>query len=92
VPKGIEMDIFSCKALTQGASWSALLAVILMVCPQCAKAQGASPESAASLFPGGGLVSYDSVFATRGVFASPAGNMPSTDSLTSLGGFIAISP
>ena len=35
-------------------------------------AQGPAPETAPPLFPGGGLVSYSSVFATRG--AAPAAN------------------
>ncbi|HEX2664207.1 MAG TPA: hypothetical protein VHM93_15345 [Candidatus Acidoferrum sp.] len=68
------MDIASRKALLRGAGLLALLAV----CAQTAGAQGASPETAASLFPGGGLVSYNSVFTTRGVFPSSTGNMPST--------------
>ena len=68
------MDIASRKALLRGAALLALLAVWA----QTAGAQGASPETAASLFPGGGLVSYNSVFTTRGVFPSSTGNMPST--------------
>ena len=68
------MDIVSRKALLHGAGLLAFLAV----CPQTARAQGASPETAATLFPGGALVSYDSAFATRDAFASSSGNMPST--------------
>jgi hypothetical protein len=71
------MDIISPKARSRGAGCAALLA-LLPVCAQTARAQSPSPETAASLFPGGGLVSYNSVFATRSVFASSAGNMPST--------------
>lgn len=72
------MNMDSRKALSQCAGCSALLAAILMVCPPWAKAQGASPETAATLFPGGALVSYNSVFATRGMFPSSLGKMPST--------------
>lgn len=68
------MDLVLRKALLRCAS----LLAYLVVCAQTAGAQGASPETAASLFPGGGLVSYSSVFTTRGVFPSSAGNMPST--------------
>ena len=71
------MDIISPKVRSRGAGCAALLA-LLPVCAPTARAQGPSPETAASLFPGGALVSYNSVFATRSVFASSAGNMPST--------------
>lgn len=41
-------------------------------------AQGAAPETAPPLFPGGGLVSYNSIFTTRGLPSGPAGEIPST--------------
>ena len=69
------MDTTLCKLLLDGERYVALFAVLLMVCPPRAGAQGASPESAASLFPGGALVSYNSVFTTGSVWT---GNMPST--------------
>ena len=71
------MDIVLRKVLLRGSGGAALLAV-LAACAPVAAAQGASPETAATLFPGGALVSYNSVFTTRSVFASPTGNMPST--------------
>lgn len=71
------MDDFLRKVLSRGAGCVACLA-LLAVCAQTARAQGAAPETAASLFPGGALVSYNSVFATRGVFASSAANLPPT--------------
>src|SRR5262249_42317014 len=43
-----------------------------------AHAQGAAPETAPTLFPGGGLVSYNSVFTTRGLMAEAGGNIPAT--------------
>lgn len=42
-----------------------------------AAGQGAAPETAPPLFPGGGLVSYNSIFTTRGVMPQPA-NIAST--------------
>jgi len=38
----------------------------LLLCASAAFAQGAAPETAPPLFPGGGLISYNSVFTTRG--------------------------
>ena len=55
----------------------ALLAV-LAICARRAGAQGAAPETAPPLFPGGALVSYNSIFSTRGTFAASAGNIPAT--------------
>jgi hypothetical protein len=43
-----------------------------------AYAQGAAPESAPPLFPGGGLVSYNSVFSTRGEMLAAPGVVPPT--------------
>ena len=39
-------------------------------------AQGPAPETAPPLFPGGGLVSYNSVFTTRGEMAGALGTLP----------------
>jgi len=44
--------------------WAVLLAVCFLGL-QVAKAQGPAPETAPSLFPGGALISYNSVFETR---------------------------
>ena len=38
-----------------------------------ARAQGPAPETAPPLFPGGGLVSYNSTFTTRGPLQGPSG-------------------
>jgi hypothetical protein len=43
-----------------------------------ARGQGSAPETAPPLFPGGGLVSYNSIFTTREVMPQLAGNIPST--------------
>lgn len=43
-----------------------------------ASAQGPAPETAPPLFPGGGLISYNSIFTTRGLISDPSGNIPLT--------------
>jgi hypothetical protein len=72
------MDIVSPTLFSFRAVHVVLLTLLIVVSVPRARAQGASPETAATLFPGGALVSYNSVFATRAVFASSTGNMPST--------------
>lgn len=71
------MVIVSRKALSQGTASAALLA-LLAITAQRAGAQGPAPETAPPLFPGGALVSYGSVFSTRGMSAATAGNVPAT--------------
>lgn len=71
------MGIPSRKALSRAASCFVFL-VLLTFCPKKAGAQGAAPETAAPLFPGGGLVSYNSVFTTRGAFAGANGTVFAT--------------
>lgn len=56
----------------------ALLAIVCtVVFSGAALAQGPAPETAAPLFPGGALVSYNSVFTTRGV-TSEGPDVPAT--------------
>ena len=43
-----------------------------------AKAQGPAPETAPPLFPGGGLISYNSVFTTRSSMPGISGGIPAT--------------
>jgi hypothetical protein len=43
-----------------------------------ANSQGPAPETAPPLFPGGGLVSYNSIFTTRGPTAVNSGGIPAT--------------
>src|SRR4029077_639715 len=43
-----------------------------------ARAQGPAPETAPTLFPGGALVSYNSVFTTRGPIPDVTGSIPPT--------------
>jgi hypothetical protein len=55
-----------------------LLSFILLIFAGRASAQGPAPETAPTLFPGGGLVSYNSVFTTRGPMPVVSGNIPVT--------------
>lgn len=54
------------------------LTLALLFCSPALFAQGAAPESAPPLFPGGGFVSYNSIFTTRGLLSGPADEIPST--------------
>src|ERR1700682_6302115 len=56
----------------------ALCLVLLSCLPSAASAQGPAPETAPPLFPGGGLISYNSIFTTRGLISDPSGNVPLT--------------
>ena len=42
------------------------------------RAQGPAPETAPPLFPGGGLISYNSIFTTRGLMPESSANIPAT--------------
>ena len=55
----------------------ALLPVIVLFEVSMSMAQGAAPETAPPLFPGGGLLSHNSIFTTRGVLP-PSSNIPAT--------------
>jgi hypothetical protein len=50
--------------------------LLLMLRASRAGAQGPAPETAPPLFPGGGLVSYNSIFTTRSPLPSASGNIP----------------
>jgi hypothetical protein len=51
---------------------------LLSLFDSTASAQGPAPETAPPLFPGGGLISYNSIFTTRGPISIPSGNIPMT--------------
>ena len=51
--------------------------VVFLLCAAAATAQGAAPETAPPLFPGGGLISYNSVFTTRQATGT-SGTIPAT--------------
>jgi len=58
--------------------WWASLSLALLLCTGTALGQGAAPETAPPLFPGGGLVSYSSNFTTRASMPGLPGNIPAT--------------
>lgn len=57
---------------------STVLLLFLMIGATATRAQGPAPETAPSLFPGGGLVSYNSIFTTRGLVSGASGGIPAT--------------
>jgi hypothetical protein len=56
-------------------SW---LALAVLFCASRARGQGPAPETAPPLFPGGGLISYNSTFTTRGLSHGMSGGIPVT--------------
>jgi len=59
----------------RGRPW-ALGFLLLSLLASTASPQGPAPETAPPLFPGGGLVSYNSIFTTHGPISIPSGNIP----------------
>ena len=59
-----------------------LLLFAAWLCVPVGKGQGAAPETAPPLFPGGGLFSYSSGFDTRGVIPDSSGGIPATAQAT----------
>ena len=57
---------------------SAALLLFALFGVASARAQGPAPETAPTLFPGGGLISYNSIFTTRGLLPGSPGNIPDT--------------
>src|SRR4029077_9244578 len=54
------------------------LAFLLLFGASVVRAQGPAPETAPPLFPGGGLVSYNSIFTTRSLMPGTSGGIPVT--------------
>lgn len=54
------------------------LFLILLCSVSAVRAQSPAPETAPTLFPGGGLVSYSSTFTTRGSMPQISGSIPPT--------------
>ena len=54
------------------------LALVVLFCASTARGQGPAPETAPPLFPGGGLISYNSIFTTRGLMPGVSGAIPVT--------------
>src|SRR3977135_940477 len=65
------------NAKGRGRPW-ALGLVLFSLFASAASAQGPAPETAPPLFPGGGRISYTSIFTTRGPISSPSGNVSLT--------------
>jgi hypothetical protein len=55
-----------------------LYSVLFFFLCSMANAQGPAPETAPPLFPGGGLISYNSIFTTRGLMPESGGNTLAT--------------
>jgi hypothetical protein len=56
----------------------ALLSILFLLCASQASAQGPAPETAPPLFPGGALISYNSIFTTRGPMPEQPDAVPAT--------------
>jgi hypothetical protein len=66
------------KATRLGSGTWALFTLVLLFCASTVKGQGPAPETAPPLFPGGGLISYNSIFTTRGLMSGISGGIPAT--------------
>ena len=55
-----------------------VLSLLSLLCASEVKAQGPAPETAPPLFPGGGLISYNSIFTTRSLMPGISGGIPET--------------
>jgi hypothetical protein len=69
--------VTSLKATRPGGTW-AWLTLVLLFCASTVEGHGPAPETAPPLFPGGGLISYNSVFTTRGLMPGISGGIPAT--------------
>jgi hypothetical protein len=66
-PKTVRLDWGMCVWLT-----------VTLLCASPAYAQGPAPETAPPLFPGGALISYNSIFTTRGLVPGISSGIPVT--------------
>jgi len=66
------------RVFRDGCGNCASLAFIVFLCVLTAKGQGAAPETAPPLFPGGALISYNSIFTTRGLTQGSSAKIPAT--------------
>ena len=62
----------------KGRFASVVLSFLPLLCASVARAQGPAPETAPPLFPGGGLVSYNSILTTRGLMPGISSGIPLT--------------
>jgi hypothetical protein len=54
------------------------LSLLWLFHASAARGQGPAPETAPPLFPGGGLISYNSIFTTRSLMPGSSGGIPAT--------------
>jgi hypothetical protein len=54
------------------------LSLLWLLCATAARAQGPAPETAPPLFPGGGLISYNSIFTTRSLMPGISSGISAT--------------
>jgi hypothetical protein len=54
------------------------LTLVVLACASEGRGQGPAPETAPPLFPGGGLISYNSIFTTRSLMPQPSSGIPPT--------------
>ena len=66
------------KAASLGRGSPVWLMLAVLFCAWTARGQGPAPETAPPLFPGGGLISYNSIFTTRGPMPEISGRIPVT--------------
>jgi len=66
------------RVFRDGCGKWASLSFVVLLCVSTTRAQGPAPETAPPLFPGGGLVSYNSIFTTRGLIPESSGSIPVT--------------
>jgi hypothetical protein len=66
------------KATNVGRGTCVWLPLVLLFCVSAAQGQGPAPETAPPLFPGGGLISYNSIFTTRASTHQPSGGIAAT--------------
>ena len=65
--------------ILRGRGRSCVLGLVLLpLFASAANAQGPAPETAPPLFPGGGLISYNSIFITRELMPGAPGGIPAT--------------
>ena len=68
----LRRSVWICRAIP------AALTLLSLCSATPARAQGPAPETAPTLFPGGGLISYNSIFTTRGLIPGSPGNISET--------------
>jgi hypothetical protein len=68
IPQGTEFEFGICVWLTQ----------VVLACASTVFGQGAAAETAPPLFPGGGLISYNSIFTTRSLMPRISDSIPAT--------------